>query len=82
MEKQCLCPSRKKELMIQLPLVKVIPAEASRIKLRNQFKAPVYVTTARTNAMGVGLVFAADITSFEHDSHWILQGVAILLNDN
>jgi hypothetical protein len=28
------------------------------------------------------LVFAADITSFEHDSHWILQGVAILLNDN
>lgn len=58
--------------MIQLPLVRVIPAEASRIKLRNQFKAPVYVTTARTNAMGVGLVFAADMASYEHESLWIL----------
>lgn len=48
-------------MIIQLPLVKVIPAETSRIKLRNQFKTPVYVTTARTNAMGVGLVFAADV---------------------
>eukprot|EP00702_Spironucleus_salmonicida_P008256 EST49547.1 Dynein heavy chain [Spironucleus salmonicida] len=81
-EHECLVSSRKKELMVQLPLVKVIPAEASRIKLRNQFKAPVYVTTARTNAMGVGLVFAADVASFDHESLWILQGVAVLLNDN
>ncbi|CAL6054637.1 Dynein_heavy chain [Hexamita inflata] len=81
-EKECLCLSKKKELMVSLPLIKVTPAEASRIKLRNQFKAPVYVTTNRTNAMGVGLVFGADVASFEHESHWVLQGVAICLNDN
>lgn len=72
LERGQLCKSKPKELIIQLPLVKVIPAEASKIKLRNQFKAPVYVTQARTNAMGVGLVFAADVASTEDPSHWIL----------
>ncbi|TNJ29738.1 IAD-1alpha dynein heavy chain [Giardia muris] len=80
--KDCLTYSKKKELITQLPLVQIVPAEASRIKLRNQFKAPVYVTTARTNAAGQGLVFSADLSSYEHDSLWILQGVAVILNDN
>ena len=30
--------------------------------------------------MGVGLVFTADLASFDHSSHWILQGVAAMLN--
>ena len=81
-ERGCLCPSKKKELLVQLPLVRVIPAEAARIRQHNQFKVPVYVTAARTNAMGVGLVFAADVASFDHESKWILQGVALVLNDN
>ena len=30
--------------------------------------------------MGVGLVFEADLTTKEHQSHWILQGVSLVLN--
>ena len=30
--------------------------------------------------MGVGLVFEADLKSNKHTSHWILQGVAMMLN--
>lgn len=35
---------------------------------------------ARRNAMGVGLVFEADLASQEHPSHWVLQGVALVQN--
>ena len=31
-------------------------------------------------AMGVGLVFEADLATVEHTSHWVLQGVALCLN--
>jgi dynein heavy chain len=58
----------------------VIPVEASKLKLQNTFRAPVYVTQERQNAMGVGLVFEADLSTSEHTSHWILQGVALTLN--
>jgi dynein heavy chain len=40
----------------------------------------VYVTQARRNAMGVGLVFEADLASDEHSSLWVLQGVCLCLN--
>jgi dynein heavy chain, axonemal len=40
----------------------------------------VYVTQARRNAMGVGLVFEADLTTAGHSSHWVLQGVSLCLN--
>ena len=34
----------------------------------------------RRNAMGVGLVFSADLATAEHTSHWVLQGVSLCLN--
>ena len=40
----------------------------------------VYVTQARRNAMGVGLVFEADLHMTSHASHWVLQGVCLCLN--
>ena len=58
----------------------VIPVEASKLCLTNTFRAPVYVTQARRNAMGVGLVFDANLATQEHPSHWVLQGVALVLN--
>ena len=58
----------------------VIPIEASKLKLQNTFRTPVYVTQARRNAMGVGLVFSADLATTEHTSHWVLQGVSLCLN--
>jgi len=69
-----------KVLVEELPILQVIPIEASKLKLANTFRCPVYFTQARRNAMGVGLVFEADIATREHMSHWVLQGVALTLN--
>jgi dynein heavy chain len=69
-----------KILVVELPIMQIIPIEASKLKLHNTFKTPVYVTQARRNAMGVGLVFEADLATHEHSSHWVLQGVSLCLN--
>merc|ERR1711920_58379 len=76
----CLRRQEPKVLVQSLPILQVIPIEANRLKLQNTFRTPVYVTQSRRNAMGVGLVFEADLRSMEHDSHWVLQGVALCLN--
>jgi dynein heavy chain len=78
--KNCLAPQHPKKLVEELPILQVIPIEANRLKLQNTFRTPVYVTQNRRNAMGVGLVFEADLFSYEHSSHWVLQGVALCLN--
>jgi dynein heavy chain len=69
-----------KVLVEELPILQVIPIEASKLKLANTFRCPVYFTQARRNAMGVGMVFEADIATREHMSHWVLQGVCLVLN--
>jgi dynein heavy chain len=79
-EKGCLRRQDPKVLVIDLPIMQVIPIESSRLKLHGTFRTPVYVTQARRNAMGVGLVFEADLATTEHSSHWVLQGVALCLN--
>lgn len=47
---------------------------------KDTFRTPVYTTSQRRNAMGVGLVFVADLRTEKHTSHWILQGVCLTLN--
>jgi dynein heavy chain, axonemal len=69
-----------KVLVVNLPIMQVIPIEGSKLKLHHTFRTPVYVTQARRNAMGVGLVFEADLATNEHQSHWVLQGVCLCLN--
>jgi dynein heavy chain len=69
-----------KVLVVELPVMQIIPIEASKLKLHNTFRTPVYVTQARKNAMGVGMVFEADLATHEHSSHWVLQGVSLCLN--
>lgn len=69
-----------KKLLCEMPLIQVIPAEASKIKLRNNLKTPVYMTQGRRNVRGEGLVFEADLRTLEHPNTWILQGVALILN--
>jgi dynein heavy chain len=71
---------RPKELICEMPIIQIIPAEASKLKIKDNLKTPVYVTQNRKNAMGVGQVFVADLKTAEHPSHWILQGVALVLN--
>lgn len=76
----CLCPQNPKVLVADLPILQVMPIESNKLKLQNTFKTPVYVTQNRRNAMGVGLVFTADLKTEEHISAWVLQGVALCLN--
>lgn len=77
-----LVRQKPKELLQIMPLVEVIPVEANRLKLRDELPTPVYVTQLRRNAMGVGLVFEANLSTKEHDSIWVLQGVAMMLSDD
>ncbi|XP_058809033.1 dynein axonemal heavy chain 10 [Phymastichus coffea] len=80
LQENCLKRSYPKVLIEELPIFKIIPIEAHRLKLLNTIKVPVYTTCNRRNAMGVGLVFEADLITKEHPSHWILQGVSLTLN--
>lgn len=79
-EEGCLIRPKPKQLVQELPVLKVIPIEAHKLKLQNTFTTPVYTTSMRRNAMGVGLVFVADLFTTEHISHWVLQGVCLTLN--
>ncbi|KAL1116901.1 hypothetical protein AAG570_005370 [Ranatra chinensis] len=74
--------SLPKILVEPLPILAIIPIEAHRLKLQNTLRTPVYTTSLRRNAMGVGLVFEADLSTREHISHWVLQGVCLILNTN
>jgi dynein heavy chain len=67
-------------LVQELPILRIIPIEAHRLKLVNTFRTPVYTTQLRRNAAGVGWVFDADLSTSDHISHWILQGVCLVLN--
>jgi len=69
-----------KVLVVDLPILEVIPIESNKLKLQDTFKTPVYATQDRRSAMGVGLVFEADLTTPQHTSHWTLQGTALVLN--
>lgn len=69
-----------KVLVEAMPLLEMIPVEANKLKLRGTIKTPLYITQLRANAMGVGLVLEADLKTRHHISHWILQGVAMVLN--
>ncbi|XP_044541337.1 dynein axonemal heavy chain 10 [Gracilinanus agilis] len=82
LEKGCLIKSQPKVLVVDLPILKIIPIEAHRLKLQNTFRTPVYTTSMRRNAMGIGLVFEADLFTTRHISHWVLQGVCLTLNSD
>ena len=69
-----------KQLVVELPLLHIVPIEATRASTHGTFKTPVYVTQSRRNAMGVGLVTELNLPTTEHASHWALAGVACCLN--
>ncbi len=78
----CLVRQPPKVLIQEMPVIQVIPVEAHKLKLTGTFKAPVYVTSDRKNAAGVGMVLEADLDTREHSSHWTLQGTALVLNSD
>jgi dynein heavy chain len=77
-----LAPPLPKQLTQELPILQIIPVETQKLKLHGTFRTPVYTTSNRRNAMGVGLVFEADLATHEHPSHWTLMGVCLTLNSN
>ncbi|CAM9101409.1 unnamed protein product [Chrysoparadoxa australica] len=79
-DEACLRKQDPKVLVTELPVLQVVPIEASKLKLQNSFRTPVYVTPQRRNAMGVGLVFEADLSCKEHTSLYVLYGTALTLN--
>jgi dynein heavy chain len=81
MNNSCLARQFPKQLIQQMPIIEVIPVEANRLKLRDELLTPVYITQLRRNAMGVGMVFVANLSTKEHPSIWVLQGVCMALND-
>ncbi|XP_059059014.1 dynein axonemal heavy chain 10 [Achroia grisella] len=80
LEEGCLRRSHPKVLVTELPIMYIIPIEFHKLKLQNTLRTPVYTTSQRRNAMGVGLVFESDLWTAEHCSHWILQGVCLIMN--
>merc|ERR1719399_2754459 len=81
-ERGCLDTQLPKQLCVEMPIIEIIPVEANRLKIRDSLATPVYVTPLRRNAMGVGLVFTANLHTKEHLSIWTLQGVALVLNND
>lgn len=79
-EKASIRAQRLKELIYEMPIVQIVPVEFNKLKLKDSLKVPVYVTQNRRNAAGVGHVFDADLHTEEHPSHWVLQGVCMVLN--
>ncbi|UJR10037.1 hypothetical protein I4U23_014260 [Adineta vaga] len=79
-ENHCLTEQINKQLIQMMPLIKIIPIETHRVNLNNYLATPVYVTSDRRNAMGIGLVFEANLHTKKDPSHWILNGVCLLLN--
>jgi hypothetical protein len=48
---------RVQVLVEELPIVQIIPCEASQADIKNTLPTPVDITQARRDAMGTGLVF-------------------------
>ncbi|CAF1458544.1 unnamed protein product [Adineta steineri] len=79
-ENNCLIEQTNKQLIQMMPLIKIIPIETYRINRNNYLATPVYITSDRRNAMGIGFVFEASLYTKKDLSHWILNGVCLLLN--
>jgi len=76
---KCVYPIRKTPFHFCWPLTNCRLIQ-QHFSPQNTLRTPVYTTSLRSNAMGVGLVFLADLDIREHESHWILQGVCLTLN--
>jgi dynein heavy chain len=80
MAKNSVRAQHPKELIHEMPILRIVPIEFNKLKLKDSIKIPVYITQNRRNAKGVGHVFDADLNTDHHPSHWILQGAALVLN--
>lgn len=75
-----ICEQKPCQLIQPMPVIRLTPIELHKVKVTETLRLPVYVTSQRRNAMGIGHVFDVDLHTSRHVSHWILQGAAIVLN--
>jgi dynein heavy chain len=80
LEKKQLMIQRPKELVTELPLIKVILKEMNKIRSQIMLRTPVYIKEKRRDIMGVGYVTDAFLETDIHRSFWILKDVAICMN--
>jgi len=78
--RRCLCRQPPKVLVQELPIVQIIPVELSKLRLQGTIRVPLYITQQRRNAMGVGMMMECDVDTADHESHWVLQGTALVMN--
>ena len=82
LEKAQLAAQPAKRLILDLPVLMIIPKETNKIKRAGTFLTPVYITQGRKSAAGVGHAFDADLKTSEHMSHWVLNSVSLCLNSD
>ena len=58
----------------------IYTVEVNRVKAGRAVPTPVYSTEGRRDAAGKGLIFEVSLPTEVHESLWILQGVALVLN--
>ncbi|VDL92009.1 unnamed protein product [Schistocephalus solidus] len=79
-EENSLTHQQPRQLLQEMPVIRLTPIERHKLKLTGTVDLPVYVNSSRRNAMGQGFVVHLDIPTKEHASHWILEGACIILN--
>ncbi|GLH10276.1 Dynein heavy chain, cytoplasmic [Gryllus bimaculatus] len=81
--KNCLIESKTRILIEELPFLKVKAIKHQSLKLVNTIRIPVYATSRRRiNHIDESSEFEVVLGIEEHKSHWILQNVCILLNED
>ncbi|XP_014262519.1 dynein heavy chain 10, axonemal-like [Cimex lectularius] len=79
-KKKCIANAHPKILIDNLPLLSITPTSKNSVSDDPYLlPTPVYMTSLRRNAMGVGFVFEASLPIPTHASFWILQGVCLLM---
>lgn len=67
-ERCCLKSPDHRTLTTKLPILQVVPVKSSEAKRKHTYRTPVYTTSARLDISGRGLVFEADLPSYEYES--------------
>jgi len=78
-----LIESKPKELFVSMPVIRLIPTEASTIRQTDDYSCPVYRTSERRGVLSTTghssiFVMFMGLPSKQPKAHWIKRGVAML----
>lgn len=58
-DQQIIKKQKPKVLIYEMPILHIEPVLISKLKVRDRYKCPTYVTSSRTNNAGEGFVYNA-----------------------